>query len=116
MGKLSNGVQKRKRDGKSILVIDFRFETRTGASSASRSLEAPHHATLRARHRRGPSRREWEMQTTQPGKYRTGLPFLSTRSGRADSTVAIHKGACSCAISMISATFEFATPPHGDAK
>ena len=25
MGKLSNSVQKRKRDGKSILVIDFRF-------------------------------------------------------------------------------------------
>lgn len=42
--------------------------------------------------------------------------LLPTRSGRADSTVAIHKGAYSCAISMISATFESATPPHGDAR
>lgn len=37
-------------------------------------------------------------------------------SNRADSTVAIHQGACSCAISMISATCEFATPPHGDVR
>jgi hypothetical protein len=56
----------------------------------------------------------WEMKTTQPGKYRTGLLFSPARSRRADSTVAFHQGACSCAISVISATFEFAAPTHGD--
>jgi hypothetical protein len=30
MGKLSSGVQKRKRDGKSHLVIDFRFRDKEG--------------------------------------------------------------------------------------
>jgi hypothetical protein len=55
------------------------------------------------------------MKTTQPGKYRTGLLFFPTRSGRADSAIAIHAGACSCGIVMISAICESATPPHGDA-
>jgi len=32
------------------------------------------------------------MKTTQPGKYRTGLLFSPTQSGRADSTVAFHEG------------------------
>jgi integrase len=61
MGKLSNGVQKRKRDGKSILVIDFRFrdkdgreqryrrdarvQTRGGAEAEARRLMDVAHAT-----------------------------------------------------------------------
>ena len=60
MGKLSNGVQKRKRDGKSILVIDFRFrdkdgreqryrrdahvQTRAGAEAEARRLMETAHA------------------------------------------------------------------------
>jgi hypothetical protein len=30
MGKLSNGVQRRKRDGTSLLIIDFRFRDKDG--------------------------------------------------------------------------------------
>jgi integrase len=61
MGKLSNGVQKRKRDGKSILIIDFRFrdkdgreqryrrdarvQTRVGAEAEARRLMETAHAT-----------------------------------------------------------------------
>ena len=61
MGKLSNGVQKRKRDGKSRLVIDFRFrdkdgrekryrkdariQTRAGADAEARRLMEIAHTT-----------------------------------------------------------------------
>jgi hypothetical protein len=38
MGKLSNGVQKRKRDGKSILVIDFRFRDKDGREHAAGAM------------------------------------------------------------------------------
>lgn len=61
MGKLSNGVQRRKRDGTSHLVIDFRFrdkdgreqryrrdarvQTRAGAEAEARRLMEIAHAT-----------------------------------------------------------------------
>jgi integrase len=92
MGKLSNGVQKRKRDGKSILVIDFRFrdkdgreqryrrdarvQTRGGAEAEARRLMDVAHATgsldLRAD---APTLRAFVESTFKPlyrSKFRAG--------------------------------------------
>jgi integrase len=87
MGKLSSGVQKRKRDGKSHLVIDFRFrdkdgreqryrrdahvQTRAGAEAEARRLMEIAHATgtleLRAE---APTLRVFVEDTFKP-LYRT---------------------------------------------
>jgi integrase len=87
MGKLSNGVQRRKRDGTSLLVIDFRFrdkdgreqryrrdarvQTRAGAEAEARRLMEIAHATgtleLRAE---APTLRVFVEETFKP-LYRT---------------------------------------------
>jgi integrase len=92
MGKLSNGVQTRKPDGKSILVIDFRFrdkdgreqryrrnarvQTRAGAEAEARRLMEVAHATgsleLRAE---APTLRAFVDDTFRPlyrSKFRAG--------------------------------------------
>jgi len=87
MGKLSNGVQRRKRDGTSLLVIDFRFrdkdgreqryrrdarvQTRAGAEAEARRLMEIAHATGTLEQRaEAPTLRVFVEDTFKP-LYRT---------------------------------------------